>query len=77
MLLSCEAEEFANENGLGEAVFSGNPPRPTLANHVYGFDPLQSPPGRSQRTIPFRQSCLSLYRSMILFDDIVEVLALA
>ena len=76
MILSCEAEELANEGGLCDAVFSGNPPRPALANHVYGFYPLQRPPRRSQRPIPFRQPRPFLHRPMVLFDDIVEVLAL-
>jgi hypothetical protein len=76
MMLGCEAEEFGNEGGLFYTVFSGNPPRSALASHVNGFNPLQRPPRRNQRAISFRQPRPLLYRPMVLFDDIVEVLAL-
>jgi hypothetical protein len=75
--LSCETER-SNESGLCEAVFSGNPPRPALPNHVYRFDPLQRPPRRNQRAISFSfsQPRPLLHHTMVLFRHIVEVLAL-
>jgi hypothetical protein len=70
-MLGCEAEELGKEGSLFDTVFSGNPPRSALANHVNGFNPPQG-----QRAISFRQPRAILYRPMLLFDDIVEVLAL-
>ena len=54
-MLGCEAKELGNEGSLFDTVFSGNPPRPALANHVNGFNPLQRAPRRNQRAISFRQ----------------------
>src|SRR5215831_17864308 len=48
-----------------------------LPNHVHRFDSLQCPPRRRERTVALGQPGPFLYRAVVLFHYIVEILALA
>jgi hypothetical protein len=75
-MLGGDAGSFVDEAGCGHSVCFGYPPHPAFPNHVHRFDPLQCPPRTPERAVAFRQLGPFLYRAMILFHHIVEVLAL-
>src|SRR5262249_994189 len=59
------------------SIVSGHPPHPAPPNHFHRFDPLQCPPRRRERAVALCQPGPFLYRAVVLFHYIVEVLALA
>jgi hypothetical protein len=54
-----------------------HPSDSALANHAHRFDTLQGSSRTLKKAVALGQPGPFLYRSMVLFNDIVEVLALA
>jgi hypothetical protein len=75
--LSSDTEQAGDKVSLAECVAFCQPPDPSLVDHVHGFDSLQRPPRTLKRAVSFREPDPLLHGSVILFDDVVEVLALA
>ena len=75
--LGGDTEQAGNEMSLTDRVTLGQPADSTLVDHVHRFDSLQRPPRALKRSVSFREPDPFLYGSVILLDDIVEVLALA
>ncbi len=74
--LSGDAKQRGDEMRLCNGIRLRHPPRSALANHINGFDPLQRPPRGGKRAVAFRQPNALFHRAMILFNHIIEVLAL-
>ena len=62
--------------GLRDRIRFRYPPHSAFPNHVHRFNPLQRPPRRGKRPVTFRQLRPLLHRAMVLFNDVVEILAL-
>src|ERR1043165_10188568 len=64
---------FDEHSLVGDAVFS-YVPHLSLAYHVHRFDPLKRSPCRSKGAESLARSKAPFYRSMILLEDVVQVL---
>jgi hypothetical protein len=56
---------------------SSHPPHPALRNHVHRFDPLRCPPRTLKRAVALCQPGPFLYRAVVLFHNIIKILAWA
>ena len=75
--LGSKTEQPANEESLADRIPFCHPSHSTLPDHVYCFDSLQRPPSALKRTIAFGQPNSFLYCPVVLFDHVIEILALA
>jgi hypothetical protein len=74
--LGSYVEEHGNESAFCYNIALCYPSHSPLANHVHRFDAFESSPGALKRAVALNPSSPFLNRSMVLFDHIVEILAL-
>ena len=75
--LGSEAEQLADEESLADHIPFCQASHSALPDHLHGFDSLQRPPRALKRTIAFGQPNSFLYCPVVLFDHVIEILALA
>jgi hypothetical protein len=75
--LGSDSEELGDEPCFRNNIALCYPSDSALANHAHRFDALESSPGTSKRAVAFCQPGPLFDGSMILFDNIIEILALA
>src|SRR5215472_10397462 len=75
--LGGDAEQAGNKVSLANGVALTEPSHSSLVDHVHRFDSLQRSPGTLERAVPLGQPEPFLYVSVVLLDDVVQVLALA
>jgi hypothetical protein len=75
--LGSDSEELDDEPCFRNNVALCYPSDSALTDHVQGFYSFESSPGTLKRAIAFCQPGPLLYGSMVLFNDVVEILALA
>ena len=66
-----------NEADLGDDIIFGYTPHSPLADHMYRLNPLQGPPGSAKGAIAHGEPHPPFHVSMILLDDVVQVLTYA
>src|ERR687888_1278855 len=76
-ILGGDTEQAGNTVNLAEGVAFCQPPDSTLVDHVHRFDSLQGPPRTLKRAVSFGEPDPLLHGSVILLDDVIQVLALA
>ena len=74
--LGGKAEQPGDEEGLANRISFRQPSHSALPNHVHGFDSLYGPPSGLKGAIALRQPNSFLDCPVILFDYIIEILAL-
>src|SRR6202043_1900408 len=72
-----ESEQLADEVRLADRIFFGQPSHSPLPDHVHCLDTLQRPPRTPKGSIPLGQPNSFLHRPVVLFNDVIEILALA
>jgi hypothetical protein len=75
--LGSDSEELAEEPRFRNNVALCYPSDSALADHVHGFYSFESSPSTLKGAVAFSQPSPLFDGSMILVDDIVEILALA
>jgi hypothetical protein len=75
--LGSDSEELGDEPCFRNNVALCYPSDSALADHVHGFYSFESSPSTLKGAVAFCQSGPLFDGSMILFNDIVEILALA
>src|SRR5882762_8917528 len=75
--LGSEAEQLADEVSLADRISFGQPPHSALPDHVHCLDTLQRPPGTLKRSIALGQPNSFFNRPVVLFNHVIEILALA
>jgi hypothetical protein len=71
-----DGKKHGNELCFRNDIALCYPSHSSLADHAHGFDAFESSPGTLKRTVTFGQPRPFLYGSVVLFNDIVEILAL-
>src|SRR5260370_15969119 len=75
--LGRKSEQFADEVSLADHISIGQPSHSALPDHVHGLDALQRPPRTLKRSIALGHPNSLLNRPVVLFNHVIEVLALA
>jgi hypothetical protein len=75
--LGSDSEELGDEPCFRNDIAFCYPSDSALADHAHRFDALESSPSTSKRAVAFSQPGPLFDGSMILFDNIIEILALA
>ena len=75
--LGSDSEELGDEPCFRNNVALCYPSDAALADHVHGFYSFESSPSTLKGAVPLGQPGPLLYGSMVLFNDVVEILALA
>jgi hypothetical protein len=75
--LSSEAEQPGDEESLADCISFCQPSHSALPDHVHRFDSLYRPPRALKGALAFGQPDSFLHGAVILFDHIIEILALA
>src|SRR6267143_6729178 len=75
--LGGQSEQLADEVSLADRISFGQPPHSALPDHVHCLDSLQRSPRTLKRSIPLGQPNSFLNRPVVLFNHVIEILALA
>jgi len=75
--LGRETEQLADELSLADRIPFNQPSHAALSDHVHGFDALQRPPRTLKGSIALGQPNSLFDCSVILFNHVIEILALA
>src|SRR5437667_3390355 len=75
--LGRESEQFADEVSLADRISFGQPSHSALPNHAHCLDSLQRPPRTLKGSITLSQPNSFFNRPVVLFNHVIEILALA
>src|SRR3989442_806996 len=75
--LGRESEQLADKARLADCISFGQPSHSALPDHVHCLDTLQRPPRTLKGSIALGQPNSFLNRPVVLFNHVIEILALA
>src|SRR5260370_34338906 len=75
--LGRKSEQCADEVRLADHISISQPSHSALPDHVHGLDTLQRPPRTLKRSIALGQPNSLFNRPVVLFNHVIEILALA
>ncbi len=75
--LGRESKQLADEVSLADRISFGQPPHSALPYHVHCLNTLQGSPRTLKRTIALGQPKSFFNHPMVLFNHVIEILALA
>jgi hypothetical protein len=75
--LGRKSEQFADEVSLADHISISQPSHSALPDHVHGLDTLQRPPRTLKGSIALGQPNSLFHRPVVLFNHVIEILALA
>ena len=75
--LGRKSEQCADEVSLADHISISQPSHSALPDHVHGLDTLQRPPRTLKGSIALGQPYSLFNRPVVLFNHVIEILALA
>ena len=75
--LGRKSKQFADEVSLADHISTGQPSHSALPDHVHGLDTLQPPPRTLKGSVAPGPAKLAFHRLVVLFNHVIEILALA
>src|SRR5260370_5808361 len=75
--LGRKSEQCADEVSLADHISISQPSHSALPDHVHGLDTLQRPPRTLKGSIALGQPNSLFHRPVVLFNHVIEILALA